>query len=92
MVRRDISVDPLTGGDFEVELSLDEIPPMKSRFPESPVGHELAWFWTQTVEKDVGLEVVSVELLASKPSHADGKTEPKTEGKGRSTLERKTTP
>jgi hypothetical protein len=64
MVKREINVDPSTGGDFELELRLDEFPRMRSRFPESPVGHELVWFWAHTVQKDVGLELVSVELLA----------------------------
>ena len=33
--------------------------------PESPVGHELVWLWIQTVKEDVGLKVISVELLDS---------------------------
>ena len=37
---------------------------MRSRFVESPVGHELVWFWIQTYQKDVGLGVFSMELLS----------------------------
>jgi ferric-dicitrate binding protein FerR (iron transport regulator) len=53
-------------GKFDIELALDEFPRMKSRFPESPVGHELVWLWIQTVKENVGLEVISVELLESR--------------------------
>jgi len=60
---REISIDPGTGGRFELEIGLDEFPRMGSRFPESPAGDELIWFWIQTLEKDVGLEISSVELL-----------------------------
>ena len=60
---RKINVDPGEGGHFEIELALDEFPRKAARFPESPAGHELVWFWIQTVEKDMGLEISSVELL-----------------------------
>lgn len=51
-------------GYFEVELALADFQRMKSRFEESPVGHELAWLWVQTHRKDVGLSISSVELLS----------------------------
>ena len=61
---RKINVGP-GGGEFELELDLSDLPRVRKGFPESAVGHELVWFWIQTVEKDVGLEVFSVELLSS---------------------------
>jgi ferric-dicitrate binding protein FerR (iron transport regulator) len=64
---REINVDPGTGGRFELELGLDEFPRRASRFPGSPTDDELVWFWIQTLEKDVGLEVFHIELLASEP-------------------------
>jgi ferric-dicitrate binding protein FerR (iron transport regulator) len=60
---RKIEFSEESQGKFDIELSLDEFPGMKSRFPESPVGHELVWLWIQTVKENVGLEVISVELL-----------------------------
>jgi hypothetical protein len=33
-------------------------------FPESLIGHELIDWWALTINKDAGLEIVSVELLA----------------------------
>lgn len=66
---REINVSP-EGGRFELELALDEFPRVRSLFPESPAGHELVWFWIQTVKEDAGLEVFSVELLASEPDPA----------------------
>ncbi len=45
------------------ELTLEDFPPMKNYFPESPVGHEIVWLWIQTVKEAAGLEVISVELL-----------------------------
>ena len=51
-------------GQFEMELSLDEIPRMKESFPGSPAGQELGWVWIQTVREDAGLEVTSVELIS----------------------------
>ena len=51
-------------GQFEMELSLDEIPRMKESFPGSPAGQELGWVWIQTVREDAGLEVMSVELIS----------------------------
>lgn len=51
-------------GWFEIELALADFQRMRSRFVESPVGHELVWLWIQTYQKDVGLGVFSVELLS----------------------------
>jgi len=62
---REIMVEPDTDGYFEVELALDDFQRLRSRFAESPVGHELVWFWVQTIKKDVGLSVYSVELLST---------------------------
>jgi ferric-dicitrate binding protein FerR (iron transport regulator) len=62
---RRIEVEPDTDGYFEVELTIDDFQRVRSRFAESPVGHELVWFWVQTVEKNVGLSVYSIELLST---------------------------
>jgi len=58
-------------GDFEIELSLADFQRMKSRFTESPVGHELVWLWVQTHRKDVGLGIYSVELLSPETSSGE---------------------
>ena len=50
-------------GFFEIELGLADFQRLRSRFVESPEGHELVWLWVQTHRKDVGLGVFSVELL-----------------------------
>lgn len=55
-------------GDFEIELTLADFQRMKSRFTESPAGHELVWLWVQTHRKDVGLGISSVELLSPETS------------------------
>jgi|MEHZ01.2.fsa_nt_MEHZ010487623.1_3 ferric-dicitrate binding protein FerR (iron transport regulator) len=64
---RKIEVEPDTDGYFEVELTLADFRRLRSRFVESPVGHELGWFWVQTTKKDVGLSVYSVELFSPEP-------------------------
>ena len=66
--KRKIEIDQNAEGHFELELSLDDFPRVRSHFPSSPVGHELGWFWIQTVKKDVGLEVFSVELISADTS------------------------
>lgn len=66
--QREIDVAQDGAGRFELELSLGEFSRLRSRFPESPVGHELVWFWIQTPKKNVGLEVFSVELIAPETS------------------------
>lgn len=62
---REIELEEDANGRFEIEVSIEEIPRLKDRFPESPVGHELAWLWIQTVKEDAGLQVISVELVRS---------------------------
>lgn len=57
-------LEPDQDGAFEVELTLEDFDRMRSRFVESPDGHELVWFWVQTHRKDVGLSLSSVELLS----------------------------
>lgn len=57
-------LEPDQEGAFEVELTLEDFDRMRSRFVESPDGHELVWFWVQTHRKDVGLSLSSVELLS----------------------------
>lgn len=44
---------------------------MRSRFVESPVGHELVCLWIQTYQKDVGLGVFSMELLSPRAQPED---------------------
>ncbi|MBJ06764.1 MAG: hypothetical protein CMO40_06570 [Verrucomicrobiaceae bacterium] len=60
---RKIELGEQPEGNFEVELSLDEIPRMREGFPESAAGQELGWMWIQTVHEDVGLQVTGVELI-----------------------------
>ena len=61
---REIEIDQNAEGLFEIEFSVEEFLRMRSRFPESAVGHELVWFWIQTPRYDVGLQVLSVELTS----------------------------
>lgn len=55
---------PDQDGWFDVELALEDFVRMRSRFVESPAGHELVWLWVQTHRKDVGLSLSSVDLLS----------------------------
>ncbi|MDA8974193.1 hypothetical protein N9F68_01170, partial [Akkermansiaceae bacterium] len=57
-------LEPDQDGWFDVELALEDFVRMRSRFVESPAGHELVWLWVQTHRKDVGLSLSSVELLS----------------------------
>ena len=66
--KREIEIDQNAEGHFELELFLDDFTRKRNRFPSSPVGHELSWFWIQTFQKDVGLEVSSVELISPESS------------------------
>ena len=65
-VSRKIEFSEESKGEFQVELALDEFSRTRSRFPKSSIGHELVWLWIQTVKENVGLEVISVELLESR--------------------------
>lgn len=67
--RRRIEAEEANGGHFDILIPLDEFPSRRSHFPDSPVGYELFWFWINTVKKDVGLELHSVELLHSEPQN-----------------------
>lgn len=58
-----IEPEKATRGHFDIVIPLDEFPARRSRFPDSPVGYELFWFWVNTVKKDVGLELHGVELI-----------------------------
>ena len=55
-------IHPDAEGKFVIELDLRDFTRRRERFPVSPLGHEMAYFWIQTVRKDVGLSVESVEL------------------------------
>ena len=57
-------LEPDQEGWFDVEVALEDFVRMRSRFVESPAGHELVWLWVQTHRKDVGLSLSSVELLS----------------------------
>lgn len=57
-------LEPDQDGWFDVEVALGDFVRMRSRFVESPAGHELVWLWVQTHRKDVGLSLSSVELLS----------------------------
>lgn len=48
---------------FEVEVPIEKFKREKESFPSSPLGLELADFWALTIEKNVGLEIIEVELL-----------------------------
>ena len=65
---RRIELDQNAEGRFEIELPLDAFPRVRSRFPASPAGHELVWFWIQTPREDAGLEVLGVELISPETS------------------------
>ena len=55
-------VVPDESGRFAFEIALDAFQPMRDRFPDSPVGHEIDWLWVQTVKVDAGLVIESIEL------------------------------
>ena len=64
-LERTIEIDAGEDGRFDLELALEKFPRKNKRFPASPSGHELVWFWVQTVKEDLGLEIFSVELLVA---------------------------
>ncbi len=53
----------VTAPDFEIEIPLSGMKRTKSVFAEDPVGQELIHIWIQSVRRDIGLEIESVELL-----------------------------
>lgn len=57
------SYHPVLASEFEIELSLAEMPRTKPRFATLPNGQEMIYLWVQSVHKDIGLEVESVQLL-----------------------------
>ena len=61
---RNLDFDAENGGNFELDLPLEEFARKNNRFPESSSGQELVWLWIQTVKQDAGLEVLSVELVS----------------------------
>ena len=61
------TLEPDQDGWFDVELALEDFVRTRTRFVESPAGHELIWLWVQTRRKDVGLSLSSVELLSPEP-------------------------
>ncbi len=61
-IKKGRMIHPDAEGKFVIELDLNEFNRRRERFPESPLGHEMAYLWIQTVRKDVGLSVESVEL------------------------------
>ena len=64
-LERAIEIDAGEDGRFDLELALEKFPRKNKRFPAAPSGHELVWFWVQTVKEDLGLEIFSVELLVA---------------------------
>lgn len=48
---------------FEIVIPLSDMKPTKSVFGDHPDGHEMIHIWIQSVKKDIGLEIESVELL-----------------------------
>jgi ferric-dicitrate binding protein FerR (iron transport regulator) len=53
----------VTAPEFEIEIPLSDMKRTKSVFGEHPNGRELIHIWIQSVRKDIGLEIESVELL-----------------------------
>jgi hypothetical protein len=51
------------GNGFEIELPIERFERNKEQFPSSPHGLELADFWALTAKRNVGLEIINVELL-----------------------------
>ena len=52
------------GGDFELEIPVEEFTPEEPEHPKSAVGLGLYDWWCLTINEDAGLSVLSVELLA----------------------------
>ena len=53
----------VTAPEFEIEIPLSGMKRTKSVFAEHPEGQELIHIWIQSVRRDIGLEIESVELL-----------------------------
>jgi hypothetical protein len=51
------------GGDFELEVRIEEFTPEEPEHPKSAVGLGLYDWWCLTINEDAGLSVFSVELL-----------------------------
>ena len=51
------------GNGFKIELPIERFQRSEEQFPPSPLGLELVDFWTLTAIRNVGLEIISVELL-----------------------------
>ncbi|MEM7014113.1 MAG: FecR family protein [Verrucomicrobiota bacterium] len=58
-----IDVASNSDGRFQIELPIEKFERLKEVFSPSPLGRELADFWAVTITEDVGLEIISVELL-----------------------------
>lgn len=53
----------VTAPAFEIVIPLSDMKPTKSVFGDHPNGQEMIHIWIQSVRKDIGLEIESVELL-----------------------------
>ena len=49
---------------FKMDLPITAFNRQYPCFPESLIGHELVDWWALTIDKEAGLEIISVELLA----------------------------
>jgi ferric-dicitrate binding protein FerR (iron transport regulator) len=63
---REVEATKGPGGVFEIELPIAHFRAQKEHFPKSPVGLELIDWWSLTVNRDAGLEIISVELVTSR--------------------------
>ena len=61
-VPRKLEIVPDERGRFSIAIQLDAFEPIRERFPDSPVGHEIDWLWLQTLRVDAGLVIESIEL------------------------------
>ena len=52
------------GGDFELDVRVEEFTPEEPEHPKSAVGLGLYDWWCLTINEDAGLSILSVELLA----------------------------
>ncbi|MCP5118016.1 MAG: hypothetical protein GY953_44945 [bacterium] len=52
------------GGDFDLEVRIEEFMPEEPEHPESPIGLGLYDWWSLTINVDAGLTITSVELIS----------------------------
>ena len=60
---RDVDVSGHPEGNFELDIEVAKMTPVRNYFPASPVGLEIFDCWALTHEERSGLEIISVELI-----------------------------